>query len=599
MSTTTLPGPSLRTHRNDDRRPWWWLGLAVALVAWLVGMRGADLETLTPWGLLLQQPWFGLAGVAIVVGFAAEVLHRRPRRYVALVHLLAVVLLLHATVPLLSDVPQFAWTYKHLGVVELLADTGRATVPDDIYQQWPAFFAVVAAVERISGVPVLEFARWTPLVLHLVQGLLLLSCFRTITRDPRVGWTALLLVEIAGSWIGQDYLSPQAFAFTLSLGVLAVVLRYLRTPERIETTWARHRVDGLLKRSATGFVSWLHRGSEPWNEVRAEPARRPWAVALVLVTHVAITASHQLTPYLLTGIVGCLVLARVVRPWWLPFAMGALALLFLLPRLDFILDTFGIFSGFSVSNAGGTSSGWATSGQAASAIAVRTVSLTMWGLTVLAVLWHWKRPGRVLVPAVLAFSPFALLVAQNYGGEAIYRVYLFSLPWCAVLLSGLFFSVARPALRRLLPLALAVLVLLGLQGQFGALSWWTFTRSEVTTAQTLYAELPDDALVLLGDSNFPGLLTADYDRLRGGLLPADPTTGADWLDASDVAEVTRFAQQTEGGQVFLVISSSMIRYQDFYDLPNGSLAELQSALRTDPNWTTYLDDGDVTVFQLR
>ena len=31
-----------------------------------------------------------------------------------------------------------------------------------------------------------------------------------------------------------------------------------------------------------------------------------------------------------------------------------------------------------------------------------------------------------MIVAVLAFSPFVILLVQSYGGEAIYRVFLFS-----------------------------------------------------------------------------------------------------------------------------------------------------------------------------
>ena len=52
-----------------------------------------------------------------------------------------------------------------------------------------------------------------------------------------------------------------------------------------------------------------------------------------------------------------------------------------------------------------------------------------------AVARNWRTLGRVAVPALLAFSPFLMIPVQSYGGEAIYRVYLFSAPWCAILIA--------------------------------------------------------------------------------------------------------------------------------------------------------------------
>ena len=99
-----------------------------------------------------------------------------------------------------------------------------------------------------------------------------------------------------------------------------------------------------------------------------------------------------------------------------------------------------------------------------------------------AIALRWRSLGRVAVPAVLAFSPFVVLGVQSYGGEAIYRVFLFSAPWCALLISGLIAELRgalRPAGQRH---ACTVALAAGLQGLYGPTAVYAFTRSELTAS---------------------------------------------------------------------------------------------------------------------
>ena len=70
------------------------------------------------------------------------------------------------------------------------------------------------------------------------------------------------------------------------------------------------------------------------------------------------------------------------------------------------------------------------------AVIVRTLAVCMWLLALVAIVRRRRALGRVSIAAALAFSPFVIVFVQNYGGEAIYRVFLFSAPWCALLIAG-------------------------------------------------------------------------------------------------------------------------------------------------------------------
>jgi hypothetical protein len=55
----------------------------------------------------------------------------------------------------------------------------------------------------------------------------LVFLFGGLTRDRRLVWLSCWIFYIA-NWVGQDYFSPQAFAYLQYLLLLGIVLRWLR-----------------------------------------------------------------------------------------------------------------------------------------------------------------------------------------------------------------------------------------------------------------------------------------------------------------------------------------------------------------------------------
>ena len=109
---------------------------------------------------------------------------------------------------------------------------------------------------------------------------------------------------------------------------------------------------------------------------------------------------------------------------------------------------------------------------------VHALAGLMWVGAAVAIVVRWRSLGRVAIPAVLAFSPFVILGAQSYGGEAIYRVYLFSAPWCALLIAALI-AEFRGAPRALASaVACTVALAGGLQGLYGPVAVYAFTPSD-------------------------------------------------------------------------------------------------------------------------
>ena len=539
-------------------------------------------------------PWFFVGVALICAGFVLELSDRR-RSWVLVAGIVALVLVVDASVPILFDNPEYAWTYKHLGVIEYFQQGRGVTDPRDIYQQWPALFTAVAALSDLTGVSALAMATWAPLFFSLAACLPIFAIARHLSQDRRVAFLTVFLFH-AGLWVGTSYLSPQAFAFQLSLGCFLVVVAWLR---RTPVEWSRG--PRWLRR----LKAWTIRGADAVPAHHAHGARSSPCRVLYLVFF-AITIAHQLSPYMLIAAVALATVLGLIRPRWAVVGLVVIAAGYLAPRLEFVNSAYGLLDSLKFwENAGGvvtTTSG--TPGQVFTSQVSSALALGVWLLGAAAVLLSWRRLGQVLLPAAFAFAPMLILVGQSYGGEAIYRVYLFSLPFTA-------FLIARAALRMrwrllvmpLLALFLAAATLASIQGLHGTLSWSTFADDEVAANQWLYAHGEEGRMLVVGAQNGPGRLADNYNSFgvpsSGGdpdLLSYAGLTGR-MLDESNLAEVDEF-MATQGERPYLVITTSMIEYAKYYGLvPDGSFQALERTLDTAPGWTTVCRSPNAMIFQ--
>jgi hypothetical protein len=331
------------------------------------------------------------------------------------------------------------------------------------------------------------------------------------------------------------------------------------------------------------------------------------ALATLYVVYTVLCSAHQLTPYMFAlGGMG-LVFLGLLSTWRvIPILLG-IALMYLLPRRNFV-DTYGIFTSFNIfKNASGNASGaWATAGQAFSAETVRTLSLGMWFFALLAVLLYRRRLGPIAVPATLAFAPFALLAAQSYGGEAIYRVFLFSIPWCSYLASLLFLQVRRiPRWAGVIAgsLALTAAPLASIQGMHGQLEVNQFSAAEVQASQYIYSHAPAGSAIVLAAINFPGPLGPRYDEfVPSNDAVADLVVGAELahkpLTPEYLPAIDDYVKAQHGTQSFLVISKAMRAYTHYFGhLPDGALDNLEGTLAGAPEWAVYYRNPDVVIYR--
>lgn len=578
------------------------LALRLALLffgvgTWAFGVSQIQRQAIGTYGLLASaNAWFFIGLAALLGGALAEAGRRpRPRAWLMASYLAGLIVAIHATVPIVyGGIPEYAWVYKHIGVAQQFGLYGWVTDSADIYQEWPALFTTVAAVSALSGLSPLSFAAWAPLAFELADALLLLGIFRLLTTDRRLPWLAVVLYEGLAAWVGQDYLSPQAFGYLLWLGIATVIIRWLLVaPPGGARARGRRRILARVR-------AVLSRGS-PQSPVVA-PAQRLLAVALVIGLYFAVVAAHQLTPYLaLMAVAGLALVGVLWRGWLLVALLALIAGGYLAPRYGMISQQFGgVFSGGNIfENASGVHGIAHRGAEAQTANIVRVLAALMWLASLAAIAIRRRTPGRVVVPAVFAFTPFLMLAAQSYGGEAIYRVFMFSAPWCSLLiaesLAGLRVTLWRQAA---MSTACAVALTAGLQGLYGPVSVDAFTPAELAASEWLYDNAPPGSVLVLPVQNFPALEAADYSAYDLQVMPADPQYGADWLSEGNVTAVEQWITSLGHPSTYVVFSRSMTKYAQYFGYPVG-YDRLQAIVHDRPAWQLVYRNADVVIYNVR
>jgi hypothetical protein len=611
--------PSTPGHRLRQRLGWPVSAQVICLCAcvalWRLSVSWIQVGTLDDYGLLPVFPLSFFAALALlVVSFVAVLCSARPNQVVLAGHVLALIVFLHGTMPLIFSEPFYPWVYKHFGVVLYIDLHGRLDSSVDIYQNWPAFFTLTAWFDRVAGTRgPLEFAAWSQVFFNACNMVLLRYVFGSLSRDIRLIWIANF-VFFATNWVAQDYFSPQAFAFTLSLGLCGVILRWLIiAPDR---AWMAR----WLNRAAA-FVARLGRRRRSVTDPEDEPAGsqrvgRRTARNIALVLFAVIVATHQLTPYMLIVGLGVLTFLGVVRPRLLVVIFTVIALGYLLPRLDFVQKYYGLLdsAGEPLRNvrsaAVGANGLEGMPGRVLCAHAARLLSLTIWGLGLIGVVRRLRAGYKNLGVAALAVAPAVIVLAESYGGEAIYRVYLFSLPWFA-LLSAFALRPGRDdwSLRNVPRLVLLLTVLLGLfvPAYFGMAATNEVRPGEVAASQYFYSNAPPRSLLMIASPQFPVRLAGNYEQFRltigeadPSLLTVKPSFRHQMLGARHVPVIAEAMRDYGGGEpAFLAVSrNGKVTSQVLDLLPTGSLDELQRALLQSKRFRVWYRNDDTTIFEL-
>ena len=268
-----------------------WALLVLGLALWLYSLRHADLSRIDGYGLLPALPLAWYAALAVLLVTAVTVALTNAVRTVLLAAcVVAIILVVHATPALLYDLPRYTWTFKHIGVTNVILAQRAAPRAADIYFDWPGFFTAAGWISQSTGISLTQLATWSPPFFNLAFAAAVSFVARGLTKDLRIVWLTTLLFVIT-NWVGQDYFAPQAYAFMATLVLTGLLMR---TTPMARTAGRSLLGVGRLRRLITGRrdddIASIY---GVFSELDIGTATRTTVAAVLWL---ALITSHQLSP---------------------------------------------------------------------------------------------------------------------------------------------------------------------------------------------------------------------------------------------------------------------------------------------------------------
>jgi hypothetical protein len=584
--------------------------LPLSLILWAVGLTVTDTSHLGDYGLVAALSPISYLGLILLLGSAAIEFSRPSVSHTRLaLHAVALVVILYGTAPLVYQDGRYSWLYKTIGVVRYVNAHGSLDRSIDIYQNWPGFFALAAWFDKVAGVSSpLAYAKWAQLVFELAAIPLLYKIYEALKLSPWHRWLAIMLYS-GSNWIAQDYFSPQGLSTVLSLGIMAVVARW--TLVASPTGW----LGRLLKMDASGV------DGEPDTAMAQVREAAPFIVTLVLLFFV-LTATHELSPYIIAIQIGSLAVAGLLRPRWLALVVVGVTLAYLAPNFSYVNSHYGLISSLGKFFSNVQSPSATTVGSTppeSKKIIADSASLLSGGIWLLALAGAWLRRKRsrrtVLALVLLTFTPIIVLAAGAYGNEGILRVYLFSLPWAAALAAmamrsphagehgGSKHVEARHgtltlALRAAVPLTLAVALFF--LAFFGNDLSYVMEPSEVDTL-TSFMETAQPGVMLAAIDNVPGSDTSNYNEWVSGSIFDPPG----FVPSSDENPgIAAFLARSLVGYVglkpaYVFVAPSMLAYNEAFGVTKpGNITMMLASLAKSRYWKLVVSQDGTVIYKM-
>jgi hypothetical protein len=515
------------------------------------------------WGFLTEVGPVWYAGLALVLVAVVLSLGKRERETAIVVLVLVAVLTL--TPSLVYEGPRSQSAFKHIDLIAQIREGGGLTSSVSVYDSWPGFFAALAWLYDVTGIRDMGYlATFWPPLLALFRLVALRALAGRLLASAGQRWTAVVLAVLVDS-IGADYFSPQSVGFVLGVAVFALAL---------------------------------------------SPGLGRTRVVMLLAAGCTIAVSHQLSPYIVSGVLVVLAVSGLLRPWWLLLLVAGPAVGWTVLQLPSVLgfldlDSLGQLTNFRpppLETAPGLSR---------LPVVTATVVALVVGVVVLCVLavvaflrsWRDRRSwGLILAPAV----GLALIVINPYGQEGIFRAVLFAVPWLAVLAARCFPDRPVGGARLAVLATTAVLSCSFLVASFGLDGVNVVRPGDVAAVTHAQQQGGDDyQLLYLGAGDLPDTLRRGPVLLNREIIevPVEhlPGVSGEEQAARLTAAYADYWAPSVGGPatMYAIWSPVSGRYADAYGLQRpDQFEQLRDALLASPYWRVELASEGTLLLEL-
>ena len=567
--------------------------LSAATALWAFAIIQAHGRAEGRYGLLplLGVPF--LVAVALTVAALMFALWFAPTAWPTAVVALGLLLIeLNGTRMMFTATPLTSFVYKHFGVVDYIVHGGALNDPLDVYQQWPGFFAAAAWLVRLSAHSPLAYANWATLFFQTLNAVTLFAIARRFSRRRIIPYIAVLLF-LTVNWEGEQYYSPQTMAFQLSLLFQFFILSLLE-PERLRRPFR--------------YLSWLRMAALniPEDE-RANTIRMVRVIGLIALFG-AILVTHQLSPWIVFAGVVVLWILGVLRHPPVVLVPAVMLLVYLLSHWEAIGQN-PVLNLLDFSNATGLNSSTVEGPVAALGSDLsKVVCVGFWGSTAICALSYRRHLGLVAIPLVLAAVPLSLLLVSSYGGEGIFRAFLFSSPWCALVIAmrvGDLVHAPRLTLVAVGLWSLFAAVASAQSADFGQYPVLQMPAGELRASAYFLDHAPVNSTLVLAADDFPSRLNAKYVLHNAVQLSNDPSLDTypqfegNRLERMKPRALAQAVTILAKGTGFLVIAPSMYpAYLDYYQtFAPGTLSSLVTKLKVSNYWKVWYENDGTIIFQ--
>ena len=596
-----------------------WLLLVLAALLWFFSLQAFKLNDMQDWGLLSVFPASIIAAyILLLIGFASLYLREQVSDVLFALYILLFILMIHGTPQILYGTLRYSWAWKHVGIVDYIIRYGTVNPQIailSVYHNWPGFFALNALFIQLAGFSsALTYAGWGPVFFETLFAFSLLALFRLFTQDRRLQWLGIWFFLLT-NWVGQDYFSPQATTYFMMFGLLILILLSFGSKQPLSLTSWKNRLSSMLRiiKLPPRFVERISSLKlpimSPPEQGRTKLSQLALGVIVLLVFGVIVSV-HQLTPFMGVIAVVVLILFGFIRWRTLPIWMILLIVLWLaFPAKQYnktvegsILESFGKVE--QTVNSSLTDVTSVSTGQVVVSWMGRGLSAFIVLLAGVGV-FQRARKGYLDLPAILlATSPVIVLFLNSYGGEALFRVYLFMVPYLAFLAAGAIIPQEETSRNWLQPIAVGVLSLIMLVAflfaYYGKERQYSFTKGEVAAAEYLYSHAVPNSLLVEGSRNYPTMFS-NYEYFTYVAIDREPADSINRLLADPVVVLDEWLSNTTRykASYLFITRSQKIYIDDVGGLPVGSLERIQSLLEKSGKFEVVFSNQDAIIFAVR
>nr|CAD6614961.1 hypothetical protein RKHAN_02759 [Rhizobium sp. Khangiran2] len=568
------------------------------------GMLRMDPDALGDLGIVSIMGWRSWLGLALlVIGFSTSLTGRLHQTVLPWLFLFALVAALHLVPAYAYGTLRYSWAWKHIGIIDYIMRHGgleRDIAYLSAYHNWPGFFVAWAWLAQQFSLKPLEIAAvaaYAPPVFAMAYQIVLHALFLRFTQDRRLIFLAQF-VFLGGNWIGQDYFAPQAVTYLLYLVAMLLCAGPL----------AQNNARFPLEPHPP--LAWPPKFLSRVAPNPEFPSRRGSAVAaasLLLAMIVLLAVSHQLTPIVLAATLTGLALLRRIDFGFAAFAAVVIVLWDLYFAAPFVSQSLaGELESFGAAFVNATDKmadlRELSRDQVIVSIVARALTVGVMLLGIVGIIRRWRAGHIDLLLLVMLAAPLPIFVMTSYGGEAVFRVYLFMLPTLAFLGAASVFPAELHGRRAWTPLVITLIgssLIIGFViSNNGKDMQYRFRQNEIDAAAWLYDHAPAGTLLIEGARNYPSQF-ANYENFVYVPIANESPQAREEIARDPASVLYRWLSDARWRAGFVILTRSQEAYAETQGVvPEGTFDHIKDVLSASPNFKTVYRNADAVIFSL-